>query len=78
MKPRMGLPRWNISNVPGSAAFRTSSCCSTAGCPEMDGFEVAERVKAGAEQGLTVMMLSSDDLKVQITHARNWDSMRTW
>ncbi len=38
--------------------------------PEMDGFEVAERVKAGAEQGLTVMMLSSDDLKVQITHAR--------
>jgi CheY-like chemotaxis protein len=37
--------------------------------PGMDGFEVAERVKAGTAQGLTVMMLSSDDLKVQLTHA---------
>jgi two-component system, sensor histidine kinase and response regulator len=36
----------------------------------MDGFEVAERVRAGPEQGLTVLMLSSDDLKVQITRAR--------
>ena len=37
--------------------------------PGMDGFEVAERIKASPEQGLTVMMLSSDNLKVQ-THAR--------
>ncbi len=36
--------------------------------PGMDGFQVAERVKAGTEQGLTVMMLSSDDLRVQLTH----------
>jgi PAS domain S-box-containing protein len=38
--------------------------------PGMDGFQVAERLKAGAEHGLTVLMLSSDDLKVQITRAR--------
>jgi two-component system, sensor histidine kinase and response regulator len=37
--------------------------------PGMDGFQVAERLKAEPEQGLTVMMLSSDDLKVQLTHA---------
>jgi CheY-like chemotaxis protein len=35
--------------------------------PDMDGFEVAERVKGLGEPGLTVMMLSSDDLKVQQT-----------
>ena len=38
--------------------------------PGMDGFQVAERIKAGADQGLTVLMLSSDDLKVQLTRAR--------
>jgi CheY-like chemotaxis protein len=38
--------------------------------PGMDGFQVAERIKAGPEQGLTVLMLSSDDLKVQLTRAR--------
>jgi signal transduction histidine kinase/DNA-binding response OmpR family regulator len=38
--------------------------------PGMDGFQVAERLKAGAEHDLTVLMLSSDDLKVQITRAR--------
>jgi two-component system, sensor histidine kinase and response regulator len=38
--------------------------------PGMDGFEVAERLKAGgAEQGLTVLMLSSHDLTAQITRA---------
>ena len=46
--------------------------------PGMDGFEVAERVKARAEQGLTVLMLSSDDLKVQLRARVNWDSMHTW
>jgi CheY-like chemotaxis protein len=34
--------------------------------PGMDGFEVAERVRAGAEPGLMVLMLTSDDLKVQL------------
>ena len=38
--------------------------------PGMDGFQVAERVKAGAEQGLTVLMLSSDDFNVQMSRAR--------
>ena len=38
--------------------------------PGMDGFEVAQRLKAGMEQDLTVLMLSSDDLKVQLTRAR--------
>jgi CheY-like chemotaxis protein len=38
--------------------------------PGMDGFQVAERIRAAPEQGLTVLMLSSDDLKVQLTRAR--------
>ncbi|MGC2492405.1 response regulator [Candidatus Binatus sp.] len=38
--------------------------------PGMDGFQVAERLKAGMGQDLTVLMLSSDDLKVQLTRAR--------
>ncbi|MDB5107158.1 MAG: signal transduction histidine kinase, partial [Candidatus Binatus sp.] len=38
--------------------------------PGMDGFDVAKRVKASAEQELTVLMLSSDDLRIQLTHAR--------
>ena len=38
--------------------------------PGMDGFAVAERIRAGAEQGLTVLMLSSDDLKDQVARAR--------
>jgi CheY-like chemotaxis protein len=38
--------------------------------PGMDGFEVAKRVKARAETGLTVLMLSSDDLKVELSRAR--------
>jgi two-component system, sensor histidine kinase and response regulator len=37
--------------------------------PGMDGFEVAERVRAEAEHGLTVLMLTSDDLKVQLARA---------
>ena len=65
-----GPPRSSISSVPGSAAFPTSSCCSTAGCPGWTDSQVAERIKAGTEQGLTVLMLSSDDLKVQLTRAR--------
>ena len=38
--------------------------------PGMDGFQVAERLKAGVEHDLTVLMLSSDDLKVQLTRLR--------
>jgi two-component system sensor histidine kinase/response regulator len=38
--------------------------------PGMDGFEVAERLKAEHGQDLTVLMLSSDDLKVQLSRAR--------
>ena len=38
--------------------------------PGMDGFQVAERLKAGMQQDLTVLMLSSDDLKVQLTRVR--------
>ena len=38
--------------------------------PGMNGFQVAERLKAASEEGLTVLMLSSDDLKVQLTRAR--------
>jgi two-component system sensor histidine kinase/response regulator len=37
--------------------------------PGMDGFQVAERVKAGPEQDLTLLMLSSDNLKVQLSRA---------
>jgi two-component system, sensor histidine kinase and response regulator len=37
--------------------------------PGMDGFEVAERVRAEAEHGLTVLMLTSDDLKVQLARS---------
>jgi two-component system, sensor histidine kinase and response regulator len=37
--------------------------------PGMDGFEVAELLKHRADQGMTVLMLSSDDLKVQTTRA---------
>jgi CheY-like chemotaxis protein len=37
--------------------------------PGMDGFEVAGRVKALSDQGLTVLMLSSDDLKIQLSRA---------
>ena len=38
--------------------------------PGMDGFQVADRLNAEAGQGLTVLMLSSDDIKVQLTRAR--------
>jgi two-component system, sensor histidine kinase and response regulator len=38
--------------------------------PGMDGFQVAERVRAEAEHGLTVLMLTSDDLKVQLARTR--------
>jgi len=38
--------------------------------PGMDGFQVAERLKDGVGQDLTVLMLTSDDLKVQLTRAR--------
>ncbi|MHB8382358.1 MAG: hybrid sensor histidine kinase/response regulator [Candidatus Binataceae bacterium] len=38
--------------------------------PGMDGFEVAERIRAGAEQRLTVLMLSSDGLKDQLNRVR--------
>jgi two-component system sensor histidine kinase/response regulator len=37
--------------------------------PGMDGFQVAERVTALPDQGMTVLMLSSDDLKLQLTRA---------
>jgi CheY-like chemotaxis protein len=37
--------------------------------PEMDGFQVAERAKANGQEGLAVLMLSSDGLKIQLTHA---------
>jgi CheY-like chemotaxis protein len=38
--------------------------------PGMDGFEVAEKIKAAGSQGMTVMMLTSDDLKIELTRAR--------
>jgi CheY-like chemotaxis protein len=38
--------------------------------PEMDGFEVAQRLKSAGRDELTVMMLSSDDLKVELAQAR--------
>jgi two-component system, sensor histidine kinase and response regulator len=38
--------------------------------PGMDGFQVAERLNAEPGQDLTVLMLSSDDLKVQLSRAR--------
>jgi CheY-like chemotaxis protein len=37
--------------------------------PGMDGFEVAERLKARGEHSLTVLMLSSDDLKADVARA---------
>src|ERR1019366_7089669 len=38
--------------------------------PEMDGFEVARRLKGAGQDELTVMMLSSDDLKVELAQVR--------
>jgi signal transduction histidine kinase/DNA-binding response OmpR family regulator len=38
--------------------------------PEMDGFEVAQRLKGAGRDELTVLMLSSDDLKVELAQAR--------
>jgi two-component system sensor histidine kinase/response regulator len=37
--------------------------------PGMDGFQVAERIKATGYDGLPILMLTSDDLKVEITRA---------
>jgi two-component system, sensor histidine kinase and response regulator len=37
--------------------------------PGMDGFQVAERIKAAGYDGLAVLMLTSDDLKMGITRA---------
>jgi two-component system, sensor histidine kinase and response regulator len=37
--------------------------------PGMDGFQVAERIKATGYDGLPVLMLTSDDLKIGITRA---------
>ena len=37
--------------------------------PGMDGFQVAERLNAELGEDLTVLMLSSDDLKVQLSRA---------
>jgi len=34
--------------------------------PEMDGFEVAQRLRGSRRDELTIMMLSSDDLKVEV------------
>jgi len=39
--------------------------------PEMDGFEVARRVKQEHEEPPIIMMLTSDDLNIQLKHARN-------
>ncbi len=39
--------------------------------PGMDGFEVAERVKARSDKSLTVLMLSSDDLAAQVSRVRD-------
>ena len=38
--------------------------------PEMDGFEVAEQVRQKCNQSLTILMLSSDDLKIKLERAR--------
>jgi CheY-like chemotaxis protein len=38
--------------------------------PGMDGFEVAGKIKATGSRGMTVMMLSSDDLKIELARAR--------
>jgi PAS domain S-box-containing protein len=44
--------------------------------PGMDGFEVAGKIKAAGSRGMTVMMLSSDDLKIELarTHELGLDS----
>ena len=34
--------------------------------PRMDGFEVAQRIKAAGIRGMTLMMLTSDDLKIEL------------
>jgi two-component system sensor histidine kinase/response regulator len=34
--------------------------------PEMDGFQVAERIKAAGYDGLPLLMLTSDDLKIEV------------
>jgi CheY-like chemotaxis protein len=34
--------------------------------PGMDGFEVAQRIKAAGIRGMTLMMLTSDDLKIEL------------
>jgi signal transduction histidine kinase/CheY-like chemotaxis protein len=38
--------------------------------PDMDGFEVAEQVRLKHNESLTVLMLSSDDLKIKLERAR--------
>jgi two-component system, sensor histidine kinase and response regulator len=40
--------------------------------PEMDGFTVAERVKASGYGGLSVMMLTSDDLRAEIPKSERY------
>ena len=38
--------------------------------PGMDGFELVERLKTAGYDGLPLLMLSSDDLKMDLAHAR--------
>jgi two-component system sensor histidine kinase/response regulator len=38
--------------------------------PDMDGFQVAHEVRTMFNDGLTVMMLSSDDLRIKFAHAQ--------
>jgi two-component system, sensor histidine kinase and response regulator len=38
--------------------------------PGMNGFEVAEKIKAAGKRDMMVMMLSSDDLKIDLARAR--------
>jgi len=37
--------------------------------PDMDGFEVAKEIRSGSHHELTVMMLSSDDLPIEVARA---------
>ncbi|HVA80718.1 MAG TPA: response regulator [Candidatus Binataceae bacterium] len=38
--------------------------------PGMDGFQVAERIKAIGYDGMSILMLTSDDLKIELAHLK--------